>query len=36
MPPPPRLHKPNANIIILIIVVKLKNDSGIYKKKTLN
>ena len=31
MPPPPRMHKPNATII-LKIVVNSKNDSEIWKK----
>ena len=31
MPPPPRMHKPNATII-LKIVTNSKNDSEIWKK----
>ena len=32
MPPPPRLHEPNATII-LIFFTNLKNDSEIGRKK---
>ena len=32
MPPPPRMHKPNATIIFQKIIFYSKNDSEIWKK----
>ena len=36
MPPPPRMHKPNATIILKKYIVNSKNDSEIWEKLSIS